>query len=39
MKNNKGMGLVEVLLLLVLVILLGYFMTSGLEMIFTILTL
>lgn len=39
MKNNKGMGLVEVLLLLVLVILLGYFMKSGLEMIFTILNL
>ena len=39
MKNNKGMGLVEVMLLLVLIILLGYFIKAGLEMIFTIFNL
>ena len=39
MKNNQGMGLVEVLLLLVLVILLGYFVKSGMKIVFAILNL
>ena len=39
MKNNQGMGLVEVLLLLVLAILLGHFVKSGMEIVFAILNL